>query len=211
MDLFFQDNQSDQLILVLNGWGMDERPFLPILPTDKDILVLSNYNNLDFDFDFTKYEKKYLICFSAGVMMAGILKEKLPEFKKSVAVCGSFHIFENQKGLPAEIYEEISNLTMDNALGFREKLICEKSQLELFNENQPHRSLESSLNEFENLQIFAKATAHFEFDSIIIGENDKILPLENQLRAWGENKNTRVVKGGHFLFYNFKSIDDLLN
>ncbi len=78
MQTFFQDNNSDELILLFNGWGMDEKPFLP-LTSSRDILFVSDYSNFDFspNIDFSDYKKIFLITFSAGTFMTAFLKDNL--------------------------------------------------------------------------------------------------------------------------------------
>jgi hypothetical protein len=60
-------NNSDRLIIFLCGWGMDEKPLLP-LKTGNDVLFLFNYSDLSLDFDFSIYEKIDLIAFPVGFL-----------------------------------------------------------------------------------------------------------------------------------------------
>ena len=65
-----QKKENKKLILFFNGWGMNEAPVNHLKNDDFDVLILFDYRNFDFDFnqfDFSKYEKKYLICWSMGV------------------------------------------------------------------------------------------------------------------------------------------------
>ena len=59
--------ENKKLILLFNGWAMNETPFKHIDCQDFDVLILFDYRNVNFDlsqFNFLKYEKKYLICWS---------------------------------------------------------------------------------------------------------------------------------------------------
>lgn len=214
MKTFFQDNQSDELILLFNGWGMDEKPFAP-LKSCCDILFVHDYTNLffDFEFDFLKYKKITLLCFSAGVYMAGALKNILPECDLKIAINGTLATFNHNKGMPKEICEELENISMDNVFEFRNKLIEDEKHLELFNKYQPARDLENSISEFYALKKHFSDFGEIEFayDKVIISEDDKIMPCQNQLRAWGDHKNTCQLSGGHFLFYKFSDIDEIIN
>ena len=210
MQTFYQNNNSENLIVLLNGWGMDEKPF-DLLKSDYDILFLSDYTNLDFRFDFSKYKKKILIAFSAGVYMAAHLKPVLPEFDLKIAINGSLNLFDTKQGVPENIRLEMETLTLETAFEFRKKLIHNNNHLALFNKNQPNRSLESSLNELSALEKYNTCTT-FEFDKVIIGEDDEIIPMKNQIGAWSKYKNTHMLflEGGHFLFYQFKNFSEII-
>ncbi len=212
MQTYLKKNNSKELILLFNGWGMDEKPFMPII-SSCDILFISNYNELDFSFNFSKYKKITLIAFSAGVFMAGYLQYKLPKIDLKIAVNGISNLFDKNEGIESNILFEMKKITLENAIGFREKLIDKKIHLKLFNENQPSRTLEDSLNELSMLEKYynKNLTTPLNFDKIYIGENDKIISPERQLKFWGNNKNIKKINGGHFLFYNFESFNDFIN
>lgn len=214
MQTFFEDNKSSELIVLLNGWGMDERPYAP-LKNERDILYVSDYSDLNFvsPVDFSNYEKLILITFSAGGYMAAYLKDKLPEFDLKIAVCGNFFLFSEDYGAPKDIVYQMETISFDNALEFRKNLVNDEREYNLFNENQPHRSLESSLQELDLLQKYSKENINldFTFDKVIIGKQDKFLPYEHQLKAWKDFKNIKAIDGGHFLFYKFNSFDDVIN
>lgn len=208
MQTYLRKNDSENLIVLFNGWGMDEKPFLPI-KSDYDILFLSDYTNLDFNFDFSNYKTKTLISFSAGVMMAAYLQDKLPNFDLKIAINGILNTFDKHNGIPSDILFEIENISMETALDFRKKLIKNVDQIDLFNRNQPSRSLESSLEELCALKQYASDT-NFKYDKVILGRDDEILPISIQKLAWSEHKNTRTIEGGHFLFYQFSNFKEII-
>lgn len=212
MQKYFINNKSDELILIFNGWGMDEKPFLPLVDTS-DVLIISDYTvleeNLIKEFDFSQYKKISLIAFSAGVMMTNYFSEILPKIDYAVCVNGTFKTFDYELGVTAELQQEMRSLTMDNALEFRTKLITDESQLALFNRNQPLRTLESSLDELRALETY-KTDNKFKFDKILISTDDKIMKPENQLRFWNGHENIQNITGGHFPFYNFLNFSALL-
>lgn len=212
MKTFFRDNQSTELILFFNGWSTDERPFNPI-KSSRDVLFVSDYSdlNLDFGIDLNKYRKKILIAFSAGVFMAAYLKNVLPDFDLKIAINGTFHMFDDEKGIPKDVLAEMEGITMENVLEVRKKFINKKEHYNKFNENLPNRDLESCMNELVMLKKYFREMAFLNYDKVIIGQNDMIVPYENQIRAWADNKNKVKIADGHFLFYNFNNFDELIN
>lgn len=209
LQTYFQDNESDKLIVLFNGWGMDEKPFLTMKST-YDILYVFDYNDLklEHEIDFSKYSEKILLAFSAGVFMASLFQDKFPVFDKKIAVNGTLNLFDEEKGLSDRTVKDLEGITLENALEFRKKLILKSAHLDIFNKTQPSRSLESSLKELDALKKHVKKT-NFSYDKIIIGKEDKIIPFKNQLAAWKGHKNITLVDAGHFPFYEFKSLDEL--
>jgi len=209
MNTYYKNNNSNELILFFCGWGMDEKPFRPI-KNNADILFVSDYSDLYFpDFNFSNYKKIYLIAFSAGVLIASYLQDKLPRIDLKIAVNGTLKLIDAKEGLPQNILYEMENITLENAMNFRKKLFDNDNDYNLFNKYQPSRDLESSLNELAALKNIQSKS--FEYDKVIIGKNDNIIPYENQLKAWKNHKNICETNGGHFLFYKFKDFSEIIN
>lgn len=209
MKTSFKDNNSTELIILFDGWGMDEKPY-QVIKSHCDILFVHDYCDLDFYFDSSSYQKIYLITFSAGVFMAGFLKDKLPKFDYKVAINGVLNPFNELSGIPQSSFHEMECLTLENAMEFRKKLILDEAHLSTFNACQPHRTLQNSLDELSALKKCFINPIELEYDKIIIGENDLIIPAQNQLVAWNNHPNINLISGGHFLFYNFESFDELI-
>lgn len=215
MKTYFQNNKKNELILFFCGWGMDEKPFSPI-SSDFDILYVFDYSELELNFDFSKYKKIILLAFSAGVFMADYLKNVLPLCGLKIAINGSLQLFNPKLGLPKSSVKDMENINLSNYLDFRRSLISDKNHVELFNKFQPARDFESSMNELDALKKYysesekLSVSERLSYDKIIIAKDDKIIPYENQLNAWGEHKNIRIVSGGHFMFYNFSNFNEII-
>lgn len=203
---FVKNNDSSHLILFLLGWGMDERPMMPLAGRN-NILFLYNYTDLNFDFDFSAWTQVDLVAFSCGVFMTQFLKKRLPAVRRSVAVNGTFELFDEKKGLSAATVDVFKRISLDNYMDFRRGYLVETPQeLEIFSHNQPLRTIEDSLAELEKLKEFDESLPKtgFHFDRILISENDRILPPANQKRAW-RGYPYEMIKGNHFGFYHFES------
>ena len=211
MKYFLKNNGSKSLITMFCGWGMDEKPLLPLVSTS-DVLYIYDYNEPDFNFDFSKYTNKVLIAFSCGVFMACYLKNTLPEFNYKIAINGTLKPFDEKYGIKKEKELLFQNLSKYNYLEFREKMLLQtKNELVMFNKNQPSRTLESSLAEFSSLKKYAKTPIEEEsfYDKIIISENDRIIPAEFQKEFWKENYKT--ISAAHFPFYKFNTIEEIIS
>jgi biotin synthesis protein BioG len=212
MKTFLRNNGSDELYLVFCGWGMDEKSFAP-LKSNKDILFVFDYSDLDFSYDFSMYKKVYLISFSAGVLCAAILKDKLPKLEHSVAVNGTFKLFDSALGTAPTSLSMMENVNKNNFIELRRRLIYGKKHLALFTKNECARTIESSLTELKSLKKISKDNKNidFNYDKVIIGQNDEIIPYSNQMNSWKNHKNKRIIAGGHFLFYNFDSFEQIID
>lgn len=210
MKQFFLDKSSDELIVFFCGWGMDERPF-SFFKTNRDVLFLYDYENIDIDFDFSKYSKKYLVAFSYGVFMSALCN--LPDFDLKIAINGTLKPIDKEYGIPQKIFElTLNNMTLETAVKFRRSLFLSEEDFQKFNKNLPVRSLESSLHELDCIKkaAFDSKNLTMDFDKIIVSKFDKIFPTKNQLNFWGEDKNIIQINAGHFLFYNFESFEDII-
>lgn len=210
MKQYFRNQNSKNLILFLCGWGMDERPLEP-LSCKSDILFLYDYSELSLDFDFSKYENITLIAFSCGVFMTSYLRDILPKCNLKIAINGTLKLFDEKYGLSKEVSETFLNISMENYLEFREKmLVNNKDELKQFNKFSPRRTIESSLEEFSMLKKYSKqqTDANYKFDKILIAENDKILPSSLQKNFW--KTGFKVIPGAHFMFYTCDSFEEII-
>lgn len=215
MKTYFQDNGSDEIIVLFNGWGMDERPYIPLLCKNYDFLFVHDYSDLAFkhNVNFKKYIKRYLVCFSAGVFMSSLVQDSLPEFSLKIAINGILDLFNKETGVCRVALEEMKNLSLENVIPFREKIIPNEIHREMFVSNQPNRDLESSLNElYAIISHYPKRTnKKWGFDKVLIGKQDITIPVENQIKSWENHESIHFLDGGHFPFYNFKSFNEIIN
>lgn len=211
MKKFYINNDSDEIIIFLNGWGNDENPLMH-LTSMKDVLILSDYTDLKIDFDFSKYKKKYLIAYSAGVFMSAYLKDKLPQNTYKTAINGTQKFEDEEFGLTKNTIKQLKELNLYNYLNFRRNfLVNDEKELIRFNKNQPKRTLQSAKDELDTLQKYhQKGAKEIPFDKVLISQNDKILNPENQKKYW-KNSYKIIEHAGHFPFFKFKTYEEIIN
>lgn len=206
----FTDNNSDELIFFLLGWGCDDRPYQN-MTSSKNVLLLWDYNDLDFEFDFTPYKKIYLLAYSAGVFIADILEDKLPKFDLKIAINGNPLLNDEYFGITKEAKTAMAGLNLLNFLEFRRNfLVVTDEQFREFNKLTSRRSIESCMDELQALEMLScgdKKT--IQFDKIIISEEDKIFNPQHQIEYFKDN--IKILKNsGHDVFHYFKNFDDIL-
>lgn len=214
MKLELIDNNSDKLIVFLTGWGCDFRQFQLLKSYGFDILIGYDYSDLDFNFDFSKYKEVNLITFSAGVYVAGLIQNKLPKLKRKVAINGNPYAHDSYYGLSEEIKNQFKSVSKDKVFEFRRKyLVFTDKELELLNKYQPHRSLESCLNELFALNCYyTNDYIPLKFDLAVLSVQDMIFNINRQIEYYEKNSTPikKIENAGHFLFFKYKSFNELL-
>ena len=212
MQYFWLNNKKEnkKLILFFNGWAMNETPVKHLKSDDFDVLVLFDYRNLDFDlsqFDFSKYELKYLICWSMGVYASNLFKKYLQDFDKKIAINGTTKIIDDNFGIPEKIYKITIKLLNEDS--------CDKFIKNMFDNGKlnPEITITRELSELkEELISIQKINLKEElnFNLAIISNNDKIVPTKNQIDFWQYKTKIKQIDSTHCPFEKFKSWMELL-
>ena len=213
MRYFFQNNNSSDLIVFFSGWGCDQNQFVN-LHDRKDVLILYDYQDLTLDFDFSKYKNIYVIAYSAGVFIASILADTLPNVRQKTAVCGNPYLFDEILGISAENIKVFKEITLDNYLDFRRKyMVLGNEEYERYNQLESLRTIESCASELDAIQrLYAEHKAHINpvFDIAIAAENDLIFNLSAQ-REFYKDKLRVIPNAKHHIFFHFNSFEDMLD
>lgn len=203
-------NNADELIIFLSGWGCDDIQFKN-MKSSKDVLICWDYTNFDSSFNYDGYKKYYLIAYSAGVFVAGIIQDKLPEFELKIAINGNPLITDEYFGIPKYIRQIFKDLNINNYMDFRkEYLVMDGKELDYFNQNASGRTFESCLEEINKLEEFAAKNKNvMDFDIAILSDNDKIFTPSHQLEYF--NGRYKLLKdSAHNVFYSFRNFDDFI-
>ena len=212
MQYFFQDNKSNNIIVFFAGWGCDQNQFVKLYD-NKDVLILYNYQNIDLNFDFGRYKNVYVIAYSAGVFVASIFADTLPNVRQKVALCGNPYLFDETLGISKENVQVFKGITLDNYLDFRRKyMVYSDEEYECYNQLQSLRTIESCENELLALQKMYeeyKTQINPMFDKAIVAENDLIFNIKAQ-RDFYKDKLQIISKAKHHIFFHFNSFEDML-
>ena len=218
MKLHLKNNNSDNLILFFCGWGMDENPF-SVLKSKSDILFVYDYTTPDFpEFDFSKYKSIKLLSFSYGVYAGAIAK--MPEdlrIEKRIAINGTLIPVDDTYGVPVKQFELTEKMDSQSVVKFRQRLFGgekAKEHFELFEQHLPNRSAKSCTDELLGMKKYVPqlATPQKKFDKVYIASHDRCVPTRNQKNFWQRAgmKNIIFLETGHFPFYNYVFLDDIL-
>ena len=191
-----------RLIIIFAGWGMDSRPFRDLHAQGYDILIVWDYRNLTFNWTpLMRYEEICLIAWSMGVFAASLTIHEIdPRITKRIAVCGTLDPISDRRGIPTATYHgTINALTPGSLHKFYRRMCSDTKQFEQFREHRPQRPLAElidELNAIETHTIFHTPQVD-NWDLAIIGRNDRIFPVANQLSAWRQTAPTKIEDCGH--------------
>ncbi|MDD2961347.1 MAG: malonyl-ACP O-methyltransferase BioC [Muribaculaceae bacterium] len=193
---FIIKHNSTSIVLFFAGWGMDSNPFKSI-HLDCDFMVIYDYNNFQFDTSIlAPYSNIYIFAWSFGVYSAAQFIEtnnSLPICLK-IAINGTMTPIDDEKGIPTGIFDgTYNNLSIQNIQKFNRRICKDNSQYELLNINKPQRSLESLKDELGAMKINSlrhPISTKIHWNTVIIGQNDRIFPYKNQVKAWDNNCDT---------------------
>jgi len=213
MQYFYLNNQSNDLIVFFSGWGCDQNQFVN-LHDYKDVLILYDYQNLNLDFDFEKYNNVDIIAYSAGVFVASICADKIPNVRRKVALCGNPYLFDETLGISEKTMKVFKDITLDNYLDFRRKyMVFSDEEFLCYNKLESKRTIEScaaELTALKRLYQQRKAQINPVFDKAIVAQDDLIFNLQAQKKFYGDKLH--IIKNAkHHIFFRFNGFEDLLN
>ena len=212
MQYHLQNNKSNKLIVFFSGWGCDEHQFIN-LQDNKDVLILYDYQNLELEFDFSKYQQIDIIAYSAGVFIASVVGDKIPNVSKIIAVCGTPYLFDEKLGLSQATIELFNSINLDNYMDFRRQYMVETDdEFKRYNQLESQRSLESCQQELVSLQQLYqkhKKDINPKFDFAIAAENDVLFNLEEQ-KDFYKNKLHIIPQTKHHIFFKFKNFEEIV-
>ena len=204
------NNNSNELILFFAGWGCDEYEFAH-LKTEKDVLILYDYQDLNLDFDFSRYKNIQMLSFSAGVFIGSVFKHDFNICKK-VAIGGNPYLFDEKLGLSKKVIKFLKNINEENCDDFaKNSLVMTDEEYKIFNGGT--RSVEScrqELNSLEEIYLSQKENINDVYDFAIIGDSDPLFNPKSQINYYGSR--CRIVPNArHNIFFRVKSYEDIFD
>lgn len=181
---------TPRLILIFAGWGMDSRPFASLARDGYDIAVVWDYADPSpiSDAFLVAYKEICVLGWSFGVPYAARFtaanEERLP-ITRCVAVNGTLHPVDDRRGIPRDIFEgtlaALSERTLDK---FRRRMAGSADAYKRFIWHAPERSADSLAEELRRVDADGPAPDPV-FDAVYIAGQDRIIPADNQIEAWG--------------------------
>jgi biotin synthesis protein BioG len=211
--VWINQQNSSQLLLFFNGWGMDEKPFNHLgTSKDLDVLMVYDYTNLDNAHDlckdFADYKSVHLVAWSLGVFVAAKVLAGI-KFASTKAINGTLMPIDENEGIAPIIFQGTIDSWGEVArIKFNRRMCGTYSKQ--FNVT---RSIESQKSELISLkeQIINSSVPENIFQQATISLNDKIFTRQAQERHWRRVKiPIRIIDETHCFFSVLKKWEDLL-
>lgn len=199
-----EHTDSQRLILIFAGWGMDAVPFFGLHHPGYDIAVAYDYRSSrpHPDFHIEHYDEICIIAWSFGVIAAaGFISAnyELP-FTAKIAVNGTLHPVDDRLGIPETIFNgTLRTLSTATLARFNRRMCGSSARLK---EYQTHQSERNDIPELANELRAIAAIPHrpdmkAAWDTVFIYDNDLIIPTVNQHEAWHGHPDIRIMPGSH--------------
>ncbi len=196
-----QNENSQELILVFGGFASHPSHFVH-LKSNKNVVLVYDYENLDFKFDLNSFSKITLIAFSMGVCVASRVLKDI-EFSQKIAINGTPFGIDKLKGIhPAIFAKQIKKFDLT---AFKKSLFKEKENLSKDFIFKDEKSLQKELKMLFDFAL-EKYDENFNWDKIYSSNNDEIFP-QNALK----NTFSKLIflNEPHFAFFHFKTWDEI--
>ncbi|EOT7296724.1 pimeloyl-ACP methyl esterase BioG family protein [Campylobacter jejuni] len=196
-----QNENSQELILVFGGFASHPSHFAH-LKSDKNVVLVYDYENLDFKFDLNSFSKITLIAFSMGVCVASRVLKNI-EFSQKIAINGTPFGIDKLKGIhPAIFRKTLRNFKLEN---FKEALFKERKNLTKDFIFKDEKALKIELEKLFDFAL-TKQEENLLWDKVYSSKEDEIFP-PNALK--NSFKNLIFLDEPHFAFFHFKTWDEL--
>lgn len=207
---FITGHQSDKLIVIFLGWGMEATSLAGVSKPAYDIVAVSDYRDIGPDCAWQPladaaagYGEVVVVAWSFGVRAAACFlrgKGKSLPVTKRIAVNGTTAHIHDAKGIPTAIFNgTLANLSEPNLRKFRRRMFSSAAEFAHFMESGCSRPFDTLK---EELELFGRMApdleAGFLFDLAVIGEKDAIFPPAAQLEFWGKEKSELWEGMPHF-------------
>lgn len=202
--------QQPNLLIYFAGWGTPISAVSHlVLPTDYDLLICYDYQDLSLDFDFSAYQEFRLVAWSMGVWVAAQSLSHL-KFLSATAINGTELPCDEQNGIPPEVFKG----TLDQL----SPITLAKFQRRMAGKLTEHYQMLPNPREFADIQqelaaIYAQLRImppkNLAWTKAIIGQKDKIFSATNQQHYWQSRCPMELVAGEHYLFVQFNDWAEL--
>lgn len=210
---FIKQTNSEQLVLFFSGWATSPELLGDLNPNDKDLAIVYDYRDFDFDNSLlNSYKEIKLIAWSMGVFVSSkILGNKSYNIISSTAFNGTNFPIDNTKGIAESIFNStLDTLNQRNLEKFQLRITGSKIEYEKFKEKNRDREIEDLQNELREIksQYIINPNEELIWDKAVIGKQDRIFLMENQINAFKDKTEIMIVEANH---YDYKIIKDLIN
>lgn len=206
--------EKAELIVFCNGWGMDGRVVRHLDGTGCHVVCLYDWRSpnlperLAEEVAMLTLSRRTVIAWSLGVFMSEFVRRSLPPFDTALACNGTPWPVEARRGIDPAVY---AAMTRDFRSDAARDAFMDQAGMDRKLCRQDVACLREELDVIGALALQNAATPRLPFHAALVSSGDRIFAARNQLRAWKDCPETRIVKrkGGHWPFGAFSSWKEL--
>ena len=178
-----------RLLLFFAGWASDTTPFRDYRPARRDYIICYDYRTLENDIlPKNTYKEVDIVGWSMGVWAASHVAPALQiPIRQSIALNGTPFPIDAERGIPPTIWQgTLDNLSPLSLHKFTQRMCADTEAFHRFLRVTPHRPIDELAEEMRavgRMQHTLPAPA-FRWQEAVIGSRDRIIPPDNQTRAW---------------------------
>lgn len=194
--------------MFFSGWGFEADAIGFSMP-GYDTFCLWDYDSdparaVDTESLAAPYDEVVVVGWSFGVNPAArFIESTSARVTRTIAINGTPTHIDDLRGIPRRIFEgTLQNLDQATLLKFRRRAIgstAKTADIATLLEAPSPTRLEQMRLELARFGHHTSETSTRKWSVILIGENDRIFPAQNQLRAWEDQPDVRVLPGGDHL------------
>ena len=208
------DHQGEHLIVYFAGWGtpLDAVAHL-ILPTNHNLLICYDYQDLKLDFDFSTYQQIRVVAWSMGVWVAERVLQGIT-LQSATAVNGTGLPCDDCFGIPYAIFKgTLDNLTENTRSKFERRICGDKVSFERYQQfsARPFNEIHQELTVLFAMIQKDKRTDLIHWTNAWISSRDKIFMPANQHQYWASRCAVQEIEGEHYVFSRFTHWSALWN
>ncbi len=217
--LYLNNGDASRLIVIFLGWGFPPEVFSQLAKCGYHILLISGYDSHYAPSEVesfikaqtsvagqVRYKELIVIGWSFGVKAAELfLAETELPITLRLAVNGTEYHINNDKGIPEAIFNGTLQGLIDKSLykfllrsaGSKTRLdnLFQKIETDYISTNL--EELRSQLHWFSTIPATPISPLYHRWDKVIIGDEDRIFPPQNQRNAWSGHDQFIVAGMAH--------------
>lgn len=196
---------SPRLLLIFAGWAMDEHLFATLRPGGYDVAVAFDHCSDAGDWPVRlpgDYDEICVVAWSFGVIAATRFmaeNSQLP-YTAKIAVNGTLCPVDDVFGIPEAIFRGTLDRLSPEVIARFNRRMCGSSQrlAALTASGWVQRPVERLATELRTIAAMEHCRERMsDWDVVIVGKRDMIIPAASQLRAWDGHPDVRCVDEPH--------------
>ncbi|MFZ7234485.1 DUF452 family protein [Avibacterium avium] len=197
IELIKRADNNPNLIIYFAGWGTPASAVSHLaLPENTDLLLCYDYQDLIFNVDLSPYSQIRVVAWSMGVWVANQVLGQTP-LVSATAINGTGKPCDDAMGIPQAVFiGTLEQLDERNLAKFQRRMCGDSDIFQHYQgltEQRDWQKVHSELTAlYHAMQQTQRRQRSIQWTKAIVGEKDRIFPVQNQLSFWQAYQAERV-------------------